>query len=55
MAEAEGYVGNQFSGFPDEAGDCLNSVPMHIGPRGIPKGVCPKVFAFQGLGANGAN
>jgi hypothetical protein len=54
MVEAEGHAGNQFLGFPDKATNTSSSIPMHTGPWGILAGVCPKVFASQGPGANDA-
>jgi hypothetical protein len=30
MEKAEGYVGNQLSGFLDESSNCPSSVPVHV-------------------------
>ena len=54
MAEAEGYVDNQFLGFPDEASNYPSSVSVHIGLRGILASVYPNVSVSQSSGTNGA-
>jgi hypothetical protein len=58
VTEAKGYASHQLRGFPDKVSGCSSSIPMHIGPRGILAGVCPKVsiesslLGFGGLDDN---
>jgi hypothetical protein len=47
MAEAKGYVSDQLSGFPNEAGHCLGSLSVYAGPGGVFTGVCQKVLAAE--------
>ena len=35
MAEAKGYVSDQLSGFPNEAGHCPGSFSVYAGPGGV--------------------
>jgi hypothetical protein len=55
MAEAEGHVDNQLPRVSDKAGHCSSLIPVHPGPRRVPSGVCPKVPASEGTGANVPN
>jgi hypothetical protein len=43
-----------FQGFQTKPVTALSFIPVHPGPRRIPSGVCPKVPASEGTGANGA-
>jgi hypothetical protein len=47
MAEAKGYVSDQFSGFPNEAGHYSGSLLVYAGPGGVFTGVCSKVLAAE--------
>jgi hypothetical protein len=54
MAEAEKLVDNQLPRVSDEAGHFSSLIPVHLGPRRVPSGVCPKVPASEGTGTNSA-
>jgi len=54
MTKAEGYVDNQLPRISDKASHRSGSIPVYPGPRRIPSGVCPKVSASEGTGANSA-
>jgi hypothetical protein len=54
MAEAEGHVDHQFPRVSDEASYRSSFVPVHVRSLRIPPDVCPKVLAFEGTSANGA-
>ena len=54
MAEAKGYVSDQLSGFPNEAGHCLGSFSVYTGPGGVFTGICPKVLTFESTSAHSA-
>jgi hypothetical protein len=43
MAKTEGHASYQLSAFSDKANDCSSPILVHIGPRGVLAGVCPKV------------
>jgi hypothetical protein len=47
MAEAKGYVSDQLSGFPNEAGHCPGSFSVYAGPGGVFTGICSKVLAAE--------
>jgi hypothetical protein len=47
MAEAKGYVSDQLSGFPNEAGHCPGSFSVYTGSGGVFTGVCSKVLAAE--------
>jgi hypothetical protein len=50
MAEAKGYVSEQLSGFPNEAGHSLGSFSVYTGPGGVFTGLCLKVLAAESSG-----
>jgi hypothetical protein len=54
MAEAKGYVSDQLSGFPNEAGHCPGSFSVYIGPGGVFTGLCSKVLAAESSGTYSA-
>jgi hypothetical protein len=47
MVEAKGYVSDQLSKIPNEAGHCPGSFSVYTGPGGVFTGVCSKVLAAE--------
>jgi hypothetical protein len=54
MAKVEGYADNQLPRVSDEASHCSSFIPVHLGSRRIPSGICPKVPTSEGTGTNSA-